>query len=62
MHKWLQAVEKNPFKSVLVPTQVSSVLELKERTLTVLKAIREAKKRLEHAKEQISVVEKTCAD
>ena len=62
LHKWLQAMEKNPLKSVLVPTQISSVLELKERTFTVLKAVREAKKRLEHAKEQISVVEKTCDD
>jgi hypothetical protein len=44
-------MEKNPRTTVLVPTQVSSVTELKERTLTVLKAVREAKLRLEHAKD-----------
>lgn len=31
LHKWLQAVETNPDKARLVPTQISSTAQLKER-------------------------------
>ena len=36
IHKWCNAIEENPMKEKLVPYQVSSVAELKERTLYTL--------------------------
>lgn len=60
MHKWLEVAERNPNRNVLVPTQIASVAELKERTLTVLKAVKEAKERLKLARESQNLVMKTC--
>ena len=49
-------MEENPDRETLVPTQVCSVKELKDRTLSVLKGVKDAKERLAKAKETLSVI------
>ena len=49
-------MEANPDRDQLLPTQIFSVKELKERTLSTLKAVKDAKERLAKAKETLGVI------
>ena len=62
LEKWIRAVQVNPERREFAPTQVSSVAELKERTLKVLKAVREARDRLKHDKDNLDLVQKSCEE
>lgn len=54
--KWTQAVENKPAQNELLPTQVASTAELKERTLNVLKSIKEVALRTNHVKQTLGIV------
>jgi len=60
LHKWLQAVENNPAKNTLTPTQINSVEELKTRAAATLNAIKRAKERLREVTETMNANYKTC--
>ena len=45
LQKWTNAVERNPDKDNLVPTQLSSVAELKKRVELVMRAVKIARER-----------------
>lgn len=60
LDKWLKAVEANPDRSKLIPTQIGSVTELKARITHAKDTFREAKERLAKSVENLSVVEGAC--
>ena len=62
LHKWLNAVENNPMKDELHPDQVSSVSELKERTLKTLANVKKTREKLKHVSESMHCVQRACDD
>ena len=62
LHKWLNAVENNPMKGELHPDQVSSVSELKERTLKTLANVKKTREKLKHVSESMHCVQRACDD
>ena len=60
LDKWMQAIQNNPDREKFLPTQISSTKELKDRTLAVLKGIKDAKARLKSDKESLELVQKAC--
>lgn len=45
-----------------MPTQVASTAELKDRTLKVLKGVKDSKERVKHAKEKLDTVQNVCEE
>ena len=62
LHKWCTAVEQNPSKKELRPYQISSVAELKERTLQTLANVKQTHKKLNQVTENMHSVQRSCED
>ena len=60
--KWRQAMMLNPDPDQLMPVQISSVTELKERTLKILNAVKKAKTQLKEVTENMQKVKNACDD
>ena len=53
-------MEKNPIRSKLVPTQLNSVSELKERAKKTLEAVKKANERLKTSQKNLKSIRETC--
>lgn len=62
MHKWMLAMQVNPSPDQLMPTQISSVTELKERTFKILDAVKKAKTRLKQVTQNMEQLQVACDD
>ena len=56
LSNWMKAVENNPDRARLVPHQITSTAELKERMAKILETTAKVKKRLQAAKENLNIV------
>ena len=53
-------MQNNPMKGKLNPVQISSVAELKERTLQTLQAVKKTRQKLEKVTDNMNSVQETC--
>ena len=60
LDKWLKAVEANPDRETLIPTQICSVAELKTRIAHAKSTFCGAKERLRQSVENLNVIEAAC--